>query len=128
MVHVAMMEDEFVRRRGWLSREHFLDLWSATHLIPGPNSTEMAIHIGHLRGALAFDILRRWLKHPEDTRRPDLERELLALAALFAPALEATGEPERSQSTTVVITVSGGAPDTESVVEQVREALNRANG
>ncbi|MFF5794308.1 TetR/AcrR family transcriptional regulator [Paeniglutamicibacter sp. NPDC012692] len=74
------------------------------------------------------DHLRRWLKHPEDTRRPDLERELLALAALFTPALEATGEPEHSQSTTVVITVSGGAPDTEAVVEQVREALNRANG
>lgn len=45
--HVAMLEDEVVRRRGWLSREDFLDLWAATHLIPGPNSTELAIHIGH---------------------------------------------------------------------------------
>ena len=47
--HVAMMEDEVVRRRGWLSRERFLDLVGATNLIPGPNSTEMAIHLGHLR-------------------------------------------------------------------------------
>jgi chromate transporter len=39
--HVAMMEDEVVRRRRWVSREHFLDLLGATNLIPGPNSTEM---------------------------------------------------------------------------------------
>src|SRR3972149_6767692 len=44
--HVALMEDEVVRRRGWLSRQRFLDLVGATNLIPGPNSTEMAIHIG----------------------------------------------------------------------------------
>lgn len=47
--HVAMMEEEVVVRRRWLSRERFLDLWGATHLIPGPNSTELAIHIGHAR-------------------------------------------------------------------------------
>jgi chromate transporter len=47
--HIAMMEDEFVGRRGWLSREQFLDMLGATNLIPGPNSTEMAIHIGHQR-------------------------------------------------------------------------------
>ena len=47
--HIAMMEDEVVRRRGWLSREEFLDYLGATNLIPGPNSTEMAIHIGHAR-------------------------------------------------------------------------------
>jgi chromate transporter len=47
--HIAMMEDEVVRRRKWLSREKFLDLLGATNLIPGPNSTEMAIHIGYLR-------------------------------------------------------------------------------
>jgi len=45
--HIAMMEDEFVRRRQWLSHQQFLDLLGATNLIPGPNSTEMAIHIGH---------------------------------------------------------------------------------
>ena len=50
--HIAMMQDEVVRRRGWLSEERFLDLLGATNLIPGPNSTEMAIHIGWER--------RRW--------------------------------------------------------------------
>jgi chromate transporter len=47
--HIAMMEEEVVRRRKWISHERFLDLLGATNLIPGPNSTEMAIHIGHLR-------------------------------------------------------------------------------
>ena len=45
--HIAMMEDEVVRRRGWLTPAAFLDLVGATNLIPGPNSTELAIHIGH---------------------------------------------------------------------------------
>ncbi len=48
-VHVGMMEDEVVRRRGWVTREKFLDLLGAVNMIPGPNSTEMAIHIGYLR-------------------------------------------------------------------------------
>jgi chromate transporter len=48
-VHIAMMEDEVVRRRQWLTHEEFLDLLGATNLIPGPNSTEMAIHVGHRR-------------------------------------------------------------------------------
>src|SRR6266545_2070494 len=47
--HIAMMEEEVVRRRRWLTREEFLDLLGATNLIPGPNSTEMAIHIGQRR-------------------------------------------------------------------------------
>ncbi|MFM2125229.1 MAG: hypothetical protein RL328_1680 [Acidobacteriota bacterium] len=47
--HTAMMHDEIVTRRRWLSREEFLDLISAANLIPGPNSTELAIHIGHRR-------------------------------------------------------------------------------
>jgi chromate transporter len=47
--HIAMMEDEVVRRRRWLTREEFLDLVGAVNLIPGPNSTELAIHIGHRR-------------------------------------------------------------------------------
>jgi chromate transporter len=47
--HVAMMDDEVVRRGRWLTREEFLDLLGATNLIPGPNSTEMAIHIGRRR-------------------------------------------------------------------------------
>jgi len=47
--HIAMMDDEIVRKRKWLTREQFLDLLGATNLIPGPNSTEMAIHIGLVR-------------------------------------------------------------------------------
>ncbi len=47
--HVAMQEEECVRRRGWLDRQRFMDLLAATNLIPGPNSTEMAIHLGRLR-------------------------------------------------------------------------------
>jgi chromate transporter len=50
--HIAMMRDEVVHRRGWLTDERFLDLLGATNLIPGPNSTEMAIHVGWAR--------RRW--------------------------------------------------------------------
>jgi chromate transporter len=45
--HIAMMEEEVVRHRRWLTHDEFLDLLGATKLIPGPNSTEMAIHIGH---------------------------------------------------------------------------------
>lgn len=44
--HVALMEQEVVQRRGWMERQRFLDLMGATNLIPGPNSTELAIHIG----------------------------------------------------------------------------------
>lgn len=47
--HIALMEDEVVRRRQWLTREEFLDLVGASQLIPGPNSTELAIHIGYAR-------------------------------------------------------------------------------
>jgi chromate transporter len=45
--HIAMMQDEVVKKRKWIDEQHFLDLIGATNLIPGPNSTEMAIHIGH---------------------------------------------------------------------------------
>lgn len=47
--HVGMMEREIVERRRWLGHEDFLDLLGATNLIPGPNSTELAIHIGYRR-------------------------------------------------------------------------------
>ena len=47
--HVAMMEDEVVTKRKWMTQEHFLDLMGATNLIPGPNSTEMTMHCGHER-------------------------------------------------------------------------------
>ena len=48
--HIAIMEDELVRRRGWISREKFLDMLGASNLIPGPSSSELAIHIGYLLG------------------------------------------------------------------------------
>ncbi len=48
-VHIAMMRREVVEKRGWLGEQAFLDLLGATNLIPGPNSTEMAIHLGYLR-------------------------------------------------------------------------------
>ncbi|SDX03168.1 chromate efflux transporter [Flavobacterium degerlachei] len=48
--HIAMMRQEVVIKKKWLSEQHFLDLIGATSLIPGPNSTEMAIHIGHEKG------------------------------------------------------------------------------
>ena len=47
--HIAMMHQEVVRRRGWLDEQHFVDLVGATNLIPGPNSTELAIHLGYRR-------------------------------------------------------------------------------
>jgi chromate transporter len=47
--HIAMMRDEVVRRRAWVSDQEFMDLVGATNLIPGPNSTEMAIHLGYRR-------------------------------------------------------------------------------
>ncbi|HEX2657367.1 MAG TPA: chromate efflux transporter [Polyangia bacterium] len=50
--HIALMRDEVVRRRRWMTEERFLDLLGATNLIPGPNSTELAIHVGYDR--------RRW--------------------------------------------------------------------
>jgi chromate transporter len=48
--HIAMMRQEVVIKKKWLTEQHFLDLIGATSLIPGPNSTEMAIHIGRERG------------------------------------------------------------------------------
>src|SRR5260370_16773281 len=47
--HIAMMREEVVRRRGWISDERFVDLLGITNLIPGPSSTEMAIYLGYLR-------------------------------------------------------------------------------
>src|SRR5262245_6150499 len=51
--HIALMEAEVIRRRRWLSRDEFLDLLGATNLIPGPNSTELTIHIGHRKAGWA---------------------------------------------------------------------------
>jgi len=51
--HIAMMRHELVQRRRWVSDERFMDLLGATNLIPGPNSTEMAIHLGFIRAGWA---------------------------------------------------------------------------
>ena len=50
VAHVAMMEGEIVRKRGWLDRGHFMDLLALTNLVPGPNSTQMIMHVGFVRG------------------------------------------------------------------------------
>ncbi len=52
-VHISLMESEIVRKRKWITHEHFLDLVGATNLIPGPNSTEMTMHCGHERAGRA---------------------------------------------------------------------------
>lgn len=51
--HIAMLEDEVVEKRKWMTRDHFLDLVGATNLIPGPNSTEMTMHVGYQYAGVA---------------------------------------------------------------------------
>ena len=48
--HISMMENEVVTKRKWMTRQYFLDMVGATNLIPGPNSTQMTMHCGHVRG------------------------------------------------------------------------------
>jgi chromate transporter len=55
--HISLMEHEVVTRRGWMTREEFLDLLGATNLAPGPNSTKMALFIGHARAGWAGFLL-----------------------------------------------------------------------
>jgi len=50
--HIAMLHEEVVVRRKWVSEQHFLDMLGATNLIPGPNSTEMMLHLGYVRAGL----------------------------------------------------------------------------
>lgn len=85
--HIAMFEDEVVRKRKWMSQEHFLDLIGATNLIPGPNSTEMTMHVGYERAgrtgmivaglsfiipAVVITAVFAWLYH-EYGQLPDVE-------------------------------------------------------
>jgi chromate transporter len=51
--HVALMEERFVRRKEWLTRERFLDLFGAASMLPGPSSTELVIYLGEVRGGFA---------------------------------------------------------------------------
>jgi chromate transporter len=62
-VHIAMMEDEAVVRRQWLTRERFLDLLGVTNLLPGPSSSEMAIYLGYLRGRVGRARHLLWVSH-----------------------------------------------------------------
>jgi len=50
--HIAMMENEFVRKRKWISEDQFLDMLAAVNLIPGPNASELAYHVGYVRAGL----------------------------------------------------------------------------
>jgi chromate transporter len=74
--HIAMMENEFVRKRKWITEEHFLDLLAAANLIPGPNASETCYHVGYVRAgypglvtaglgfiapAFAFSLLFAWI-------------------------------------------------------------------
>jgi hypothetical protein len=61
---VAMMRQEVVERRRWMDDQEFLDLIGATNLIPGPNSTELAIHIGRDGGACSWPGLASSLRRP----------------------------------------------------------------
>ena len=75
------MHDETVKKRNWFSDQEFLDLVGATNLIPGPNSTEMAIHIGYLRARLAWIDRCRSLFHP--ARHADRALPCLGLCPLW---------------------------------------------
>ena len=55
--HVAMMEDEIVSKRNWVTKQEFLDMYAATNVIPGPNSTELVIHLSLRKGGLIGMIL-----------------------------------------------------------------------
>jgi len=50
--HIAMLEEEVVRRRRWLTDERFLDMLGAANLIPGPSSSELAVFIGYEQAGL----------------------------------------------------------------------------
>jgi hypothetical protein len=66
--HIALMRDEVVERRQWPTEQESLDLLGATNLIPGANSTEMAIHIGHRRAGNTWATRGRDLLHPPGRR------------------------------------------------------------
>ena len=55
--HIALFENEIVTKRGWISRDHFVDALAATNIIPGPNSTEMAVHVGYRRAGVPGGIV-----------------------------------------------------------------------
>ena len=58
--HIAMMEDEIIEKRKWMTRDYFLDLIGTTNLIPGPNSTEMTMHCGYERAGKVGRFVCGW--------------------------------------------------------------------
>jgi chromate transporter len=126
-VHIAMMRDEVVARRRWMTDQEFLDLVGATNLIPGPNSTEMAIHIGYRRagwagliaGGLAFILpatlivlILAWVYVHYGTT-PQAEGLLYGIKpvimAIVAQALWALGRTAVKNATTAMAGVAGVA-------------------
>lgn len=125
--HIAMMRDEVVRRRGWIDDAEFLDLVGATNLIPGPNSTELAIHLGHLRaggrglvlGGLCFIApavvivsVLAWLyrEHGTDPAIVDLRYSVLpVIIAIVAHALFSLSRSALTTSINAVVAVAAMA-------------------
>jgi chromate transporter len=103
--HVALMRDEFVRRRGWLDDTTFIDLLGAANLIPGPTSTELAMHIGHRRAgrpglivaglafllpAVAIVAVLAWI-YVEHGRRPEIGALLVGIAPVVVAIVAHAG-------------------------------------
>jgi len=103
--HVALMRDEFVRRRGWLDDAAFIDLLGAANLIPGPTSTELAMHIGHRRAgrvglvvaglafllpAVAIVAVLAWL-YVEQGQRPEVGALLLGIGPVVVAIVAHAG-------------------------------------
>ena len=83
-----MMQDEVVTKRKWISEQHFLDLIGATNLIPGPNSTEMAIHIGRERAGWKGKCAHRGASsgEPRATSEPSRSKLTVCVDCLIADA------------------------------------------
>ena len=103
--HVALMRDEFVRRRGWLDDAAFIDLLGAANLIPGPTSTELAMHIGYRRAgraglviaglafllpAVAIVAMLAWL-YVEQGHRPEVGAVLAGVAPVVVAVVGFAG-------------------------------------
>lgn len=122
-VHIAMMQDEVVVKKKWLSEQRFLDLIGATNLIPGPNSTEMAIHIGHEKGgwkgliiagfcfifpAVIITGLFAWL-YKEYGKIPEVEPFLYGIKpAIIAIILSAIFPLAKKSLKTILLGIIGG--------------------
>jgi chromate transporter len=122
--HVAMMHEEIVRRRQWMTNQQFLDYISATSFIPGPNSTELALHVGHARAGwrgllvagLAFItpavvlVTAAAAAYVRLSARPDVTHILSGLApvvvAVIAHALWTLGRSALKSSVLAVVAAS----------------------